>query len=178
MTKIFDLDINEIWIDEDMSKEERENFFRILNNEMEKVYRFTLTFYEYLYEKRDYGNGEPLSMLEIHILTDVNDNPGMTVTELAKKWKRTTSAVSQIIKSFYDGGLIDRVRNKDDGKVNNLYITDEGKKLVDIHKHYDNIDTIKTLKTLRKEATTDEIEAFFKVAEIYGDIMEGREKGE
>lgn len=176
MKKLEDLDVKDIWIDENQSLEETEELFKIFNDEMEKIYRFTLTYYEYLYDKRDYGNGEPMTMLEIHVLTDINDYPGITVTELAKKWKRTTSAISQIIRSFYDSNLVDRIRNKDDGKVNNLYIKEDGKKLVDLHKHYDNIDTVKTLKILLKSFSCEEIETFFKVAEKYSEIMEDIEK--
>lgn len=176
MKKFKDLDVKNIWIDEDQPLEESEELFKIFNDEMEKIYRFTLTYYEYLYDKRDYGNGEPMTMLEIHILTDINDHPGITVTELARKWKRTTSAISQIIRNFYESDLVDRVRNKDDGKVNNLYIKEDGKKLVDMHKHYDNIDTVKTLKTLLKFFTFEEIETFFEVADKYGEIMEDVEK--
>lgn len=41
-----------------------------------------------------------MTMLEIHVLTDINDNPGITATKIANKWKRTVSAISQIIKNF------------------------------------------------------------------------------
>lgn len=68
-------------------------------------------------------------MLEIHALTDIIDNPGITVTEIANKWRRTTSAISQIVKMFHEEKLVRRVRNRQDGKINNLYATDKGKEL-------------------------------------------------
>lgn len=173
---LFDLDIDKIWISEEQSKEETIEYFESFNREMEKIYQFTLTYYEYLYKKRDYGNGTPMTMLEIHVLTDVDDYPGITVTEIANKWKRTTSAISQIIKYLYDMDLVYRVRNESDGKVNNLFITELGEELVLMHKHYDNIDTIKTLKSMAKEVSYKEIETFFKVAELYKNVIEGSTK--
>ncbi len=173
---LFSMDIKNIWISEDQSKEETIEYFELFNNEMEKIYQFTLAYYEYLYKKRDYGNGIPMTMLEIHVLTDVNDSPGITVTEIANKWKRTTSAISQIIKYLYDMGLVYRVRNESDGKVNNLFITEHGEKLALMHKHYDNIDTVKTLKRLSKEISLEDIETFFKVIEIYRHIVEDTKK--
>lgn len=173
---LFKMDLDNVWISEDQSEEETVEYFKVFNTEMEKIYQFTLAYYEYLYKKRDYGNGTLMTMLEIHVLTDVNDKPGITVTEIANKWKRTTSAISQIIKYLYDLGLVYRVRNENDGKVNNLFITDLGKELVLLHKHYDNIDTIKTLRRLSKEVSYEEIETFFKVVEIYKEVVENSEK--
>ena len=117
-----------------------------------------------------------MTMLEIHVLTDINDKPGITVTEIAQKWKRTTSAISQIVKYLYDMDLLYRVRNESDGKVNNLFITDLGKELVLMHKHYDNIDTIKTLKRLSKAVGYESVETFFKVIEEYRHVVEDSKK--
>ena len=169
---LFNMKIDEIWISEEQSEDETVEYFELFNKEMEKIYQFTLTYYEYLYIKRDYGNGIPMTMLEIHVLTDINDKPGITVTEIAQKWKRTTSAISQIVKYLYDMDLVYRVRNESDGKVNNLFITDLGGELVLMHKHYDNIDTIKTLKRLSKIVGDESVETFFKVIEEYSHIVE------
>lgn len=174
--KLFNIDLVNTWISKNETKEDIEARFKILNTEMEKVYLFTLSYYNYLYDKRDYGNGIPMTMLEIHVLTDINDNPGITVTKIANKWKRTASSISQIIKNFYDSKLIDRVRNSLDGKVNNLFITEEGEKIVRMHKYYDNIDSIKTLKKLAEKVSLEEIEAFFNVIEVYKNIIDSSTK--
>lgn len=173
---LFDLDIKNIWIEDDESEELINERFAILNKEMEIIYQFVLKYYEYLYVKRDYGTGMEFTMLEIHALTDIIDNPGITVTEIANKWRRTTSAISQIVKMFHEEKLVRRVRNRQDGKINNLYATDKGKELVRLHKHYDNVDVVKTTRSMLKQVTMEELESFYKVAEIYGNIIENSTK--
>ncbi len=173
---LFNLDIKNIWIEEDEPEELINERFAIINKEMERMYQFVLKYYEYLYVKRDYGTGMEFTMLEIHALTDIIDNPGITVTEIANKWRRTTSAISQIVKMFHEEKLVRRVRNRQDGKINNLYATDKGKELVKLHKHYDNVDVIKTTKNMLKLVTMEELESFYKVAEIYGNLIEGATK--
>ena len=77
---------------------------------------------------------------------------------------------------FHEEKLVRRVRNRQDGKINNLYATDKGKELVKLHKHYDNVDVIKTTKNMLKLVTMEELESFYKVAEIYGNLIEGATK--
>lgn len=173
---VLDINIKNIWIDNKIIKEDTENYFKLFNSEMEKLYQFVITYYDYMYTKRDYGNGTPMTMLEIHVLTDINDNPGITITELSNKWKRTTSAISQIIKMCYSLDLVERIRNKDDGKINNLFITDKGAEIVLKHKHYDNIDTIKVLKKLNETHSQEEILSFFAVLDTYKKILKNTKK--
>lgn len=47
--RLFDMDIENIWIHENETKENIESHFEILNSEMEKIYMFTLSIYEYIY---------------------------------------------------------------------------------------------------------------------------------
>ncbi len=46
---------------------------------------------------RDYGTGELSNMTEAHLVIDICDHEGATVTELAEMSCRTKSAISQII---------------------------------------------------------------------------------
>lgn len=168
--------IENLWINGDEDERFVENTFEKLNGQMEELYHFVLSYYDYLYIPRDYGNGEEWTMLEIHVLTDIADNPGITVTKLSEKWHRTTSMISQLVRNYSNLNLIKRERNKDNGKINNLYILPEGEKLVRVHKIYDNIDTAKTMKVLAKETSFQDIEAFFRVIKKYKDIISRVEK--
>lgn len=168
---LFGLDIKNLWIPEEESSEEIEKYYNIFNTEMEKVYQFTLSYYDSFYRKRDYGSGFPMSMLEIHVLTEINDTPGITVTKLANRWRRTTSALSQIISSFEDANLVSKIRNGEDAKVNNLFITEKGRELVLKHKQYDSVDTVKTLKKLLKDVDEEDLRSFFNVIDLYKNIL-------
>ena len=88
------------WISMDESEELVNKRFKSLNKKSEILYNFVIAYTNYMNEKRDYGTGEELSMTEAHILTDIVDYEGITVTELSKKWKKTRSAISQTIKSL------------------------------------------------------------------------------
>ena len=47
---------------------------------------------------RDYGTGEEYTSVEVHTLKHIADNPGITVTELARHNGKTKGAISQILK--------------------------------------------------------------------------------
>ncbi len=146
--------------------------FNTLNYYMEKVYRFILAYHDYIYAKRDYGMNMGHTMIEIHILTDIVDKPGTNVTELALKWKRTTSTISGIIKALVDRELLIRIRNEQDGKVNDLYATELGQKLVLMHKKHDNKTITENILMLLKEVSLDDLNSFYKVCEVYADLVE------
>ncbi|WP_260399874.1 helix-turn-helix domain-containing protein [Peribacillus simplex] len=47
-------------------------------------------------------------MVEVHTLTVIEENPGITVTEVALEWNRTKGPVSQIITKLEKRSLIIR----------------------------------------------------------------------
>nr|WP_229050225.1 MarR family transcriptional regulator [Fusobacterium sp. 1001295B_180824_G3] len=110
-------------------------------------------------------------MIEIHILTEIYDNSGITVTKLAEKWCRTSSAISQTVRKLMKWGLINRIGNENNGKIYHLTITKKGKELALIHKKYDNLDIVKTKKKLLKKFTIEELIAFDKICKEYTNIL-------
>ena len=49
---------------------------------------------------KDYGTGEKMHTVEVHILSWIAENPGISVTDVALAWNRTKGAVSQIIRKL------------------------------------------------------------------------------
>ena len=49
---------------------------------------------------QDYGTGEEYTSVEVHTLKHIADNPGITVTELARHNGKTKGAISQILKKI------------------------------------------------------------------------------
>lgn len=163
------------WISEDEPKEVIQENYKILNDYISTVYDFVLTYYTYMNMRKDYGVGDPFTMVEAHVLTDIADYPGITVTELAKKWRRTSSAISQTTRKLMKNGYIRRENSETDGKVFYLYTTDLGEEFVTAHKSYDVIDIIKTNKTLAKKFTPEEIIIFNEVLkEFTRFLIEGK----
>ena len=145
--------------------------YKKLNGIMEPMYDFILAYSNYYSIRRDYGSGEKFTMIEIHVLTEIYDNSGITVTELAEKWCRTSSAISQTVRKLMKWGLINRVGNENNGKIYHLTITEKGKELALIHKKYDNLDIVKTKKKLLKKFTIEELIAFDKICKEYTNIL-------
>ncbi|MEX6493203.1 MarR family transcriptional regulator [Fusobacterium animalis] len=145
--------------------------YKKLNGIMEAMYDFVLAYSNYYSIRRDYGTGEKFTMIEIHILTEICDNSGITVTELAEKWCRTSSAISQTVKKLIKWGFVNRISNENNGKIFHLSITEKGKELALIHKRYDNLDIVKTKKKLLKKFTIEELIAFDKICKEYTNIL-------
>lgn len=168
--------IRDLQIVDDLDEETINKYFEISNSYMEEIYQFVLLYYDYMYTKKDSGDQMKKSMLEDHLLTDIHDNPGITTTELAEKWHRTTSSISQTISKLVNAGLVDRVLNVDNRKIYNLYITDSGKNSVLHHKFYDVKDTVKSIRKLLHSVSIDELNAFFKVVKAYNLILKSNKK--
>ncbi len=85
----------------------------------------------------DYGAGEVYTALEVHTVSRIEDNPGITVTEIAERTARTKGAVSQIITKLENKGLVRREKDPDNPRRVCLYVTPQGLELSKLHKEYD-----------------------------------------
>ena len=79
-----------------------------LNSSALELYEFVMRYNKYIYQARDYGNGDEIRMVEVHTLAMIEDNPGISVSELAKRWKRTKGTVSVNIGALEKRGYIRR----------------------------------------------------------------------
>lgn len=148
-------------------KTEIDRVYAHLSPRADKLYKFVMVYAEYINEARDYGTGQLINMVEVHTLTMIEDQPGITISELARLWNRTKSAISQNIKKLEAKGLVYRARDESDGKVFHLYPTEEGVRLSTAHKLYDNMDIMQTQNDLLKTCTIEEIDTFYKVLDAY-----------
>ena len=69
--------------------------FHTLNERHNAIYQFVMRYNDYILSTHDYGEGIPMTMIEVHTLTYIEEHPGVTVTELAKYWGKTKGALSQ-----------------------------------------------------------------------------------
>lgn len=145
--------------------------FEKLSKDANVLYKFVLAYTDYINTKRDYGTKEQLSMMEAHVLTDIADNPGITVTELSKTWDRTTSAISQTVRKLIKKDLIYRINSKEDAKIFLLYPSKEAKVFSVAHKKYDNIDIVETNKYLLKKFTVQDLCTFYAIMDEYTKLL-------
>ncbi len=149
------------------NKKEIDRVYKQLSAHADLVYSFVTTYDRYINEKHNYGIGEDISMVEVHTLTMIADNPGITVSELSKMWNRTKGAVSQNITKLKEKGLIESRQSSEDARKSYLYATEEGEKLSTAHKMYDNLDIMATQQELLQHCSMEELNAFYKVLDIY-----------
>ncbi|MEG0764787.1 MAG: MarR family transcriptional regulator [Pseudoflavonifractor sp.] len=138
-----------------------------LNRYANEIYEFVIKYNEYIYQARDYGNGDPMKMVEVHTLSMIEDHPGITVSELAKLWMRTKGTVSVNVSTLEQKGYIYRQKEGNNAKVVHLYLTPEGVELSTIHKSYDNLDIVQTQNDLLKSCSPEELDSFYKVLHAY-----------
>lgn len=141
----------------------------------EILYKFVALFSDYEHTVRDYGPHDSMSMSEIHILVHINDNPGITGAELAEAFLITPSAISQILSLLEAEEYIVRISKK--GKRKMVFCTMKAKQLCDAHRAFDIKTLTKTYNYLLRDCTHDEIHSFYKVMNVYNNIMNaGRQK--
>lgn len=148
------------------------NDLKLLTESMEHVYTFVSDSYDMYSAARDYGNGDKMNMAQIHTLSLIADNPGISVSGVSKMWNRTLSAASQNINKLVKKNLIEKKKENGNHKTIHLYVTESGQKLSDMHKAYDRKELTKVAEVLLKTHTMDELETALKVIETGITILE------
>lgn len=123
-------------------------------------------------EAKDYGTGEMFYSVEIHILSSIAENPGISVTELARKWNRTKGAVSQILKKLESKELIYRKKEAGDKRKSFLYASELGMKLHEAHVAYDTRNYEKFFEQLTRYCTQEQIWQTFGVLEKWIELSQ------
>lgn len=167
-----DLNSSKYWDVEGMTQEELYRSFQVLDEKMNIIYQFVLGYNDYINMRHNYTSEVELTMLEAHLLTNICDHPGSTVTSLAAAWDRSVSATSQTVRRLMAKDLVTRENAPDNGKVFYLHPTEKGLRASDQHKRYDVEDTIKTVKRLLKEMPFQEVETMFHSLERYVSLLQ------
>lgn len=82
-------------------------------------------------------NGTVLFQAESQIIKAVGNQPGITASELARSFKKTNSACSQLIRKLKKKDWIVQERNEENNREYKLYLTDEGKIIYKNHEEFE-----------------------------------------
>lgn len=140
------------------------------------LYEFVDLFSNYERTPRNYDWNEDLSMNDVHLLARIDDNPGILSTSLADIMRRSKGLISQSLSRLENGDYIIRVSKENDAKKKMLFVTQRGKQLCEAHKRFDERILVKTYHYLLRDCTPDEIKAFYKVMQVYNNIMNAAER--
>lgn len=88
--------------------------------------------------KEAFGMDIMFNHMEIHMLSAIQENPGISAQELSVMFYRTKGAVSQILKFLAKEGLIIKRENPQNARVNNLYTTEIGRVACENHARHEN----------------------------------------
>ncbi|MGF0095290.1 MarR family transcriptional regulator [Peptoniphilus sp. SGI.035] len=145
--------------------------FHSINNVYSEMYKFVLLYNDYIFSTHSYGVDIKFSMIEVHTLTYIEDNPGITSTELVEYWHKSKSSISQILKRLEEHNLIRKEASIENKRFKLLYVTEKGKKVNDEHRKFDIVDVSKTLNSLQKKVSKNDILSFFKVINAYNEVI-------
>lgn len=135
-------------------------------------YRFVSLYQDYMNQTRDYGDGVQHSMVEMHILAIICDEPGITVGQVAQQWGRTKGAASQNVTKLEKRGLLVRAKHLSNAREVHLYPTKEGQALAALHAAYDSRTEKRFADQLLARCTMEELEMFDRVLQVYSDVLE------
>lgn len=82
-------------------------------------------------------NGVILYQAESQLIKMIGNYPGISANECAGILKKTLSACSQLIKKLRTKKWVRQVRNENNNRVYNLYLTDAGKMIYENHKIFE-----------------------------------------
>ena len=148
-----------------------DNIIGMLNAKADALFRFVMLYKDFAMEKKDYGTGEYVCMVEAHTLMEISRRPGVTVSELAVSANRSKGAISQNVKKLEQDGYIYRSYAEHDGRLARLYPTEKGLALNRAHTNYDSFEVSATFEELNKYCSMSDIDAFFRVINAYLSIF-------
>jgi DNA-binding MarR family transcriptional regulator len=120
-------------------------------------------------QQETHGKGEEYTSVEVHTLKHIADNPGITVTELARHNGKTKGAISQILKKIEKKGLVCREASNGDNKLP-LFLTEKGKELDLAHRNYDMVHAGESMNEVRRLYTPEEMNTAFQVLETWLEV--------
>jgi len=147
------------------------NLVRRLTDAADRFQQASASYYS---ELHDYGTGDLYTSTEVHIVTRIEENPGITAAKIAERTCRTKSAVSQMLSKLEAKSLIYRERDPNNGKQQFLFVTEKGKHLSLCHKAYDEASI--PLEGLVEEFGLDTVEKFAGLLEFMVDFYQNRQK--
>ena len=143
-----------------------ERIYRLFEERNDLLYRFYVKYDSYIKKNRKYALEINVSMIEVHILTLIQDKPGITVSEIAEVWGRTRGAASQHVSNLEKNGLIYREKDQNNQKIYHLYATEKGSRVSVEHKLFDVNAYLQLQKILLASCTEEELDACYKVLAI------------
>lgn len=132
----------------------------------EDMYHFVMVIMDHMKKPHDYGTGVVLNMVEMHTLSLIADQPGISVGEVAKQWNRTMSAASRNVDRLESKGCVEKKKMNGNGKTIHLFATPKGQTLADMHRAYDEKEWALFSRFIQERCTEEDLRQFIRILKI------------
>ena len=112
-----------------------------------------------------------LTVMETYVLVYIISRPGITASELTWLTGKTKGYISQTVRKLRQLDFVVQKRDKENPKFIALYATENGIAFRDQYVRHDEQDSSHILQSLLERCTKDEIASFYKVVDVYSDIL-------
>lgn len=99
---------------------------------------------------------------EAKMIQYIGNHEGTTITAIALETGKTASAYSQVIRKLKKKGFVEQVRNEENAREYNLFLTQDGKKIFKAHEAFEQFCYERTLDKL-SAFTEEELEIYCKI---------------
>lgn len=138
------------------------------------LYEFVILYHNFINAKHTYDS-EHCNMIEMHTLIYIDDYPGITATELAKRWHKSKSSISHVVKHLMESGYVEKQYTDNNEKTAHLFATEKGKRASSIHKAYDVADIIQTSTHLEERCSKEDLDAFYRIIAEYIQLLKAED---
>lgn len=136
------------------------------------VYDFIAVCSSMMNISQEFEPGVSVTVVEMNAVLQIAEHPGITAGQLCRKWKRTRSALAQLLKKLEQKGLIYKEKSEKHDKIMLLYPTVEGIKLRNRVVQNETNDTTHLFSSLiDMGCSPEELEGFYKVMDCYTALL-------
>lgn len=135
------------------------------------LYDFFQAYNKYMNIGHHFADEGDLTSMEAHLLKHICQNPGITITDIAKYWSRTKGTISSQISRLEKNGYIYRVVDSQNLKIYHISPTEKGLRANDNHTAFDIAETTDFLNVWLKKYSEEEINDFYDKLVLYKDFL-------
>lgn len=148
------------------------NRIKLFSQLMDSLYSFSQISGINQNTPRTYGTEDILYMAEVHLIRDIAEHTGITVTQLAQLNNKSKSAISQMIDKLLHKGLVEKHQHPDSKRQIAIYLTERGETINQYHAKLDKHEYSKLLKYLPEYTEED----FQRIIYLLDLITKGSER--
>ena len=164
--------IYDIFLISDQPQHETGNLLAYYN----EIMQFVLLCNDRFSKAKDFGSGHSLTTPEAFTLALIEQRPGITVTELAARQRRTKGTMSVRVSSLVKQGYVIREKRPGDDKTVHLYATAEGEKISTLCHSYYMLEFFSIQNELLKKNSVSDIRTFCRILLQFTRILEAENK--